>query len=123
MSERSFFNLRYALPGYTFILLNLLINLRFLLYLFMTIMPDIQLSEIALSLLGVLFGFLTLMSGSAVGFLVSQVWYIFYFALHYLFFGKTKRWWTYKVLMEEFDVKDDSSCLSYLKLFHSFSQR
>jgi len=115
MSERTlgrtFFNLRYALPGYTFILLILLINQRMLLYLFLEIAPKFQLSDTALSLVGIFFGFLTLLSGSPLGLLVSQYWYFIYFVSYYISMKVFPRFGSYKVLKNEFNVEDDISSL------------
>jgi len=79
MSARAFFDFRYAFPGYTFILLVFLINLRFVLE--KSVLPIIQ-SNDALTLFGILLGFLTLLSGASMGFLVAQFWYaLFNFVL------------------------------------------
>lgn len=62
MSERTFFSLRYAVPGYSFILVIAAINHQPLLKLIPTI--------------GELFSiFLALLSGPALGFLISQIWF------------------------------------------------
>ena len=66
MSERTFFTLRYALPGYTFILVTVLINFSRL--------QSLVKTEVFVAFLA----FLYLLSGSAIGFLISQSWYIFY---------------------------------------------
>jgi len=73
MSERAYFGLRYALPGYTFILMAFLI-----------IWPNLQtlfLQDVIrfdTSLFSAFLAFFTLLEGSAIGFLVSQLWYWFY---------------------------------------------
>ena len=67
MSERSFFDWRTAIPGYTFLLLVLAFNYAPLI----TILEHLGLD----STFGALLGFLTLFSGSAIGFLVSQLWW------------------------------------------------
>lgn len=67
MSERSYFSLRYAIPGYTFILVVVGINHAPLL----TILPGNGFTVI----FGALLAFLSLLSGSAIGFLVSQIWW------------------------------------------------
>ena len=67
MSERSFFDWRTALPGYTFILIILGLNYSPLFEIFKS--QGIQ------STFGAILAFLTLVSGSAIGFLVSQVWW------------------------------------------------
>lgn len=67
MSERTFFELRHALPGFVFILWGLAIN------------PDVVIKLFVLfgsnTGFGVFFGFFTLLSGSGIGFLVSQLWW------------------------------------------------
>lgn len=66
MSERTFFTLRYALPGYTFILICMLVA-------FPTLKDILFKIEVAAFL-----AFFSLLSGAALGFLVSQVWYAYY---------------------------------------------
>jgi len=70
MSERMFFTLRYALPGYIFLLTIILINWVELFSLFSG-------KELA-ALFSALFVFIYLLSGSAIGFLISQFWYSFF---------------------------------------------
>ena len=69
MSERQYFSLRYAIPGYTFILLVIVINYVPLL--------EILTTHGFESAFGVFLAFLSLLSGSAIGFLVSQFWWWF----------------------------------------------
>lgn len=73
MSEsfRSYFRLRYALPGYTFLTIILLMNIEFL-------VDKIPGSSYSIELLGIILTFFSLVSGSAIGFLVSQPWYWYY---------------------------------------------
>lgn len=117
---RSFFNLRFTLPGYTFILLNLLLNLRIVIY-FLGMQP---LSETALPFFGILFGFLTLLSGTPLGFLVSQVWYLFYFVCYYVS-AILPRFGSYKVLKNEFNVKDEIWSLdaAFNYILHSHKEK
>ena len=68
MSERGYFSLRYALPGYTFLLFIFLINIKNL------ILSNTDINII--TLVGILFGFITILSGSALGFIISQFWYL-----------------------------------------------
>jgi hypothetical protein len=68
MSSRGYFSLRYAVPGYTFILLLVAINF-FPISEFLSRHADLR--ELA-SISG---GILALLSGSTVGFLVSQPWW------------------------------------------------
>lgn len=67
MAERQYFSLRYAIPGYTFILLVVLINYVPLL--------EILTSHGFESAFGAFLAFLSLLSGSAIGFLSSQFWW------------------------------------------------
>jgi hypothetical protein len=66
MAERSFFNLRYALPGYIFLAIFFFVNWHTLFFTFSS-----QTIEIFVALLA-------LLSGSPIGFLVSQIWYIIF---------------------------------------------
>lgn len=66
MSERQYFSLRYAIPGYTFILLIIGINHR----------PLFKILTIYGLDFGAFLGFLSLLSGGAIGFLVSQIWWL-----------------------------------------------
>ena len=67
MSERSFFNFRYSIPGYIFLI--------FMVMVYPGVIRDI--STIAGSeLIGLIIG---IMSGPALGFLISQIWYTFYY--------------------------------------------
>jgi membrane protein implicated in regulation of membrane protease activity len=72
MPERSFFELRYALPGYTFVLMAFLILAPDLLTLFMHIPTDL------VGLIAPFLAFFTLLEGSAVGFLMSQIWWLIF---------------------------------------------
>ena len=70
MSERTFFSLRYTLPGYTLILIAILLFI-----------PELQtniFSEGQGALFTAFLAFLFLFSGHALGFLVSQVWYFIF---------------------------------------------
>jgi len=79
MSERTFFTLRYALPGYTFILMSILVAYPKL--------EEILFQTENATLVAAL-AFFSLLSGAALGFLVSQVWYVIY--NHFIFgrYGK-----------------------------------
>jgi len=67
MSEREYFSLRYAIPGFTLILIIIGINY----------VPLLKIMEITRleSAFGAFLAFLSLFTGSAIGFLVSQVWW------------------------------------------------
>lgn len=68
MSERTFFGLRYALPGYTFILVSVLVAYPGV--------RDLFIQNQNIELIGVFLAFFTLLGGGAIGFLISQFWYI-----------------------------------------------
>lgn len=70
MSERTFFSLRYALPGYTFLLMLILVSY-----------PSLIKAEIIVqdsTLVATFLVFFSLLGGSALGFLTSQVWYAYH---------------------------------------------
>lgn len=70
MSEREYFSLRYAVPGFTFILIILGLNYSPLL----SILRESGTTEV----FGVFLSFLSLFAGSAIGFLVAQIWYSYF---------------------------------------------
>lgn len=71
MPERGYFETRTAIPGYTFILLILIINYQPLAY---VLRGFSQFS----SVFGALLAFVALLGGSAIGHLVSQVWWFWF---------------------------------------------
>ena len=73
-SERAYFSFRYALPGYTFLILILLIN-KDIIFNQMKNLP-IESPDVV-TLFGIVFAFISLLGGSAIGFIVSQPWYFF----------------------------------------------
>ncbi|HLE75416.1 MAG TPA: hypothetical protein VI864_05165 [Candidatus Bathyarchaeia archaeon] len=77
-SSRSYFNIRYAAPGYTFILIIVLITLPQLIEIFSKFNIKLLSGGITTELLAVLLAFVSLLGGFAMGFLVSQVWYVFF---------------------------------------------
>lgn len=68
MSERQYFSLRYAIPGYAFILLIVGIN-------FFPLLEALRTTQVS-EVFGAFLAFLSLFSGSAIGFLISQVWWL-----------------------------------------------
>ena len=78
MSERSFFTLRYSLPGFTFLLFLFLICLEEIIML-----NKILGSELFIAI----FSFF---SAPAIGFFVSQVWYIFYYNRFQIYYWKSR---------------------------------
>ena len=69
MAERSYFSLRYAIPGYTFLLLFISINYR-------VVLSSFQTGKMIPEFLDMFFAFLIALSGSAIGFPVSQSWFL-----------------------------------------------
>lgn len=70
MPERTFFTLRYALPGYTFILISILVAYPKV--------RDVFVQNQNVELVAAFLAFFSLLSGGAIGFLISQVWYTIY---------------------------------------------
>jgi len=68
MSERQYFSLRYAIPGYAFILLIVGIN-------FFPLLEALRTTQVS-EVFGAFLAFLSLFSGSAIGFLIYQVWWL-----------------------------------------------
>ncbi len=66
MAERQYFALRYAIPGYAFILILIGFNYVPLFNIMATAVSDI---------FGAFLAFLSLFSGAAIGFLISQLWW------------------------------------------------
>lgn len=71
MSGRDYFDLRYAIPGFTFILLIVAINYGPLSTKLLP--PDNNNTYFT-----IFFGIVSLLSGSAIGFLISQGWFTFH---------------------------------------------
>lgn len=82
-AERSFFTLRYAVPGLTVILFSVLVSYPTL--------RGILIVEANITLVGAFLAFFSLLGGSAVGFLVSQSWYIFDYCFLYGNYGKLRK--------------------------------
>lgn len=98
MPERQYFSLRYAIPGYTFILLIIGINHAPLL----AILPGTGFATV----FGAFLAFLSLLSGSAIGFLVSQVWWWrFQKDIGILGLEEFKKT-SYRALSETFDLEE-----------------
>jgi len=67
VSERSFFNIRYNFPGYTFLLFTILICFKEL---------NVFIKDTNSNLFIAFFVFFYLLSGACIGFIISQAWYI-----------------------------------------------
>lgn len=67
MSSREYFSLRYAVPGFSFILI--IVGLNFL------PMYDILKALGTTEILAIILSFLSLFTGSAIGFLFTQIWF------------------------------------------------
>jgi hypothetical protein len=99
MTERDFFTLRYALPGYTFILMIMLVAYHRLVELF----PFMSGSPVDFTLVSAFVAFFTLLSGGAIGFLVSQLWYGLHNSiLHGRFLKETRAF-----LRERFNLREN----------------
>jgi hypothetical protein len=107
MPERTFFTLRYALPGYTFILVTLLVAY-----------PKLRMLSVPnhnVELIGAFLAFFTLLSGVAIGFLVSQFWYV----AHNSFLLRCFLPETRKLVEDEFGlVKDPKRQMVFLDHIH-----
>jgi len=119
MSERSFFSVRYAILGFTFILVVFLFaypRLFSILLRIKNVMPNEYATLIAAFLV-----FLTLLGGSALGFLVSQSWYAFF---NHVLYGRCGR---YPRIIEHLNEiygltdKDKSLQLMFLDYIHRLS--
>jgi len=97
MSERTFFSLRYALPGYTLVLMIVLVAYPKLYTIFS------QIEDVAL--VGAFLAFLTILGGSALGFLVSQVWYVLYHRFRRGKYGRVPK--TLEFLRKEYGITKD----------------
>jgi hypothetical protein len=70
LSDREYFSIRYSIPGYIFILFIIAVNCFPLLKLATPLHLD--------SFFGAFLAFVSLLAGSALGFLISQLWYLYY---------------------------------------------
>lgn len=111
MSERTYFSLRYALPGFTLILMVVLIILPGL--------KEVVLSNQTRFDLGFVSAFLalfTLLEGSALGFLISQPWHLFYdFVLRQDALGPAK-----KFLRDHYKLIDGCKHFHEQETFHDY---
>ena len=98
MSERTFFELRSALPGFIFIIITLSLNPEFLIALF-------RFAESSASF-GIFLGFITILGGSALGFLVSQIWWIIFERVFHGYYGCPRRK-SVNLLIEKYCIKKD----------------
>lgn len=108
-SERTYFSFRYTLPGFTFLTLILLINSDFL------ILQIIQYPD-SNTLFGIILGFLTLLSGSAIGFIISQPWYIFtnfFLKSHGIIMGRE----SYRILNKIYNLEEISDPFTVMTCF------
>jgi hypothetical protein len=69
-SARGFFSLRYVIPGYTFILVIIGLNI-------FPLISFVQGTETPEAFVAIL-AFVTLLTGGAIGFIVSQFWWLYY---------------------------------------------
>jgi len=95
MSVRGYFTLRNAIPGYSFTLILLILNAVPLI----KILEIYQISDFLVASLT----FFTLLSGSAVGFLISQIWW-FYWQGHAGILGDKEYENTVKAFQEVYGI-------------------
>jgi len=120
MSERTFFSLRHTVPGYTFIFWIFLVNLESITFFFLYHRPTIDLSSNIITLFGIVLGFLTLLSGAAIGFLVSQFWYLIYWKV---FSGRMANLYAGE-LIDNYEALDkEASILIFNYLVHSYKPK
>ena len=113
MVERAFFTLRYALLGYTFILSTLLVAYPNLDKIF-------SVAEITSNdgfFITAFLTFFTLLSGGAIGFLVSQVWYFFHNILLKAYFVRDSREFLKETYHLSNNIRRQLTFLDYV--FHS----
>lgn len=112
MLERTFFSLRYALPGYTFILIIVLVAYPELeKFLF-------QIEDVAM--VSAFLAFLSLLGGGALGFLISQVWYAFYHRCRRGRYGMVPK--TIEFLRKEYGlIKDNQHEVVFFDYVHSLA--
>jgi uncharacterized protein YacL len=112
-AERSFFTLRYAVPGFTFILISVLASYPTL--------KEILFVNANVTLVGTFLAFFSLLGGGAVGFLVSQLWYVIDLSCFYGNYGKLRQ--LRKDLKKEYNLKDDrfDQVLFFNQMFYRFS--
>lgn len=99
MPEREYFSLRYAIPGYTLILLVIGIN-------HVPLLEILERTKLEAAF-GAFLAFLSLFTGSALGFLVSQFWWWRYHRKGGLF-GVPKFKEVLDVLIDNLDLSDHS---------------
>jgi hypothetical protein len=114
-AERSFFNMRYAVPGFTFILISILTSYPTL--------KDILFPIADATLVAAFLAFFSLLGGGAIGFLVSQVWHLVDFWLFYGNYGKFRK--LREDLKTEYHLSDDrlEQVFRMDNLFNSLSER
>jgi hypothetical protein len=105
MSERQYFALRYAIPGFAFILLIIGLN-------FVPLLKFLEVTKFSDSF-GAFLAFLTLFSGSAIGFLISQFWWLWW--QHHFGILRVKQYKeSLKAFLEKFEFREKDLDL-YLK--------
>ena len=95
MAERSYFSHRWAIPGYTIILLIITIN-------YGVLVQSLEQEPAVPKFSEIFFGFLALLSGSGIGFLVSQIWH-WWCEYQCLYYGAPRK--PYKTLIELYELE------------------
>lgn len=108
MSERSYFSFKWAIPGFTFILVIISLNHQ-------VIIQSIGLETGVPVFAQLFFGLLAILSGSGIGFLISQIWHWVYESQCYYYGAPRKPYQTtielYK-LEKGFEKKTDKKRVS-----------
>lgn len=107
--ERSLFNLRFSVPGFIFIILFLLINPGFL---SKGALLGLSIEETQ-GFFTIILGFLTLISGSTLGFLISQAWWLVwdFSGAHYGGTRFRERREPYQILVNDYSINNNRNDL------------
>lgn len=112
MSQRTFFDIRYTIPGAGFLLVILIINL----YPIIEYIQQNFTSIINLNIgIGIFLAVITFFSGSTFGFIISQFWYgLFWIIRKYNLENENK--YPYNVLCNEYNISKNN----FVTVFHYF---
>ena len=95
VSERSYFAYRWAIPGFTFILIIISLNHHVLI-------QSIVLQDGVPAFPQIFFGLLALLSGSGIGFLISQIWHFLHESFD-LYYGAPRK--PYQTTIELYELE------------------
>ena len=103
MPERHYFSLRYAIPGYTLILLVVATN-------YVPLFRALETASVG-TFFGAFLAFLSLLTGSALGFLVAQIWWCYFKSKKKNIFGIKELRSTLNVFVEAYHLpKETRKC-------------